>query len=47
MSPSLSAALAKAERPELKDAAVTWSSQRSENGEVIDWATPLRRPKKF
>lgn len=36
LSPLLSAALAKAERFELKDAAVTWSLQRSENGEVID-----------
>ncbi|MFJ8142841.1 hypothetical protein [Streptomyces sp. NPDC096013] len=32
----LSAALAEAERPELKDAAVAWSLQRAEGGEVID-----------
>ncbi|SEC20763.1 hypothetical protein SAMN05216489_00157 [Streptomyces sp. 3213] len=36
ISPRLSAALAEAERPELKDAAVAWSLQRAEGGEVID-----------
>ncbi|MCX5262296.1 hypothetical protein OOK27_50705 [Streptomyces canus] len=36
ISPRLSAALADAERAELKDAAVAWSFQRAEDGEVID-----------
>lgn len=36
ISPCLSAALAEAERSELKDAAVAWSFQRAEDGEVID-----------
>lgn len=36
ISPRLSAALAEAERSELKDAAVAWSLQRAEDGEVID-----------
>lgn len=35
ISPRLSAALAEAERSELKDAAVAWSMQREEDGEVI------------
>lgn len=35
MSPLLSAALAEAERSELKDAAAAWSLQRAEDGEVI------------
>jgi hypothetical protein len=34
--PRLSAALAEAERSESKDAAVAWSVQRAEDGEVID-----------
>ncbi|MFJ1611012.1 hypothetical protein ACIOHS_48200 [Streptomyces sp. NPDC088253] len=34
--PRLSAALAEAERSELKDAALAWSLQRAEDGEVID-----------
>ncbi|CAM5475712.1 hypothetical protein SATRM34S_03270 [Streptomyces atroolivaceus] len=36
IAPRLSAALAEAEQSELKDAALTWSSQRAEDGEVID-----------
>lgn len=36
ISPRLSAALAEAERSELKDAAAAWSLQRAEDGEVID-----------
>ncbi|MCF3133640.1 hypothetical protein [Streptomyces olivochromogenes] len=36
ISPRLSAALADAERSELKDAAVSWAAQRAEDGEVID-----------
>ncbi|WP_256122570.1 hypothetical protein [Streptomyces sp. LUP47B] len=36
ISPRLSAALAEAERSELKDAAVAWSFHRAEDGEVID-----------
>ncbi|MEU9057371.1 hypothetical protein AB0D13_00380 [Streptomyces sp. NPDC048430] len=36
ISPRLSAALAGAERPELKVAAAAWSLQRAEDGEVID-----------
>ncbi|WP_426567402.1 hypothetical protein [Streptomyces canus] len=36
ISPRLSAALAEAERSELKDAAAAWSFQRAEDGEVID-----------
>ncbi|MCL6731036.1 hypothetical protein [Streptomyces neyagawaensis] len=36
ISPRLSAALAEAERSEVKDAAVAWSAQRAEDGEVID-----------
>ncbi|MFD6274206.1 hypothetical protein ACFWFI_01205 [Streptomyces sp. NPDC060209] len=39
ISPRLSAALAEAERSELKDAAVAWSLQRAEDGEVIDTET--------
>ncbi|MFC8423457.1 hypothetical protein ACFUN7_21740 [Streptomyces sp. NPDC057236] len=35
ISPRLSAALAEAERSELKDAAVAWSLQRAEDGEDI------------
>ncbi|MER7106894.1 hypothetical protein [Streptomyces sp. NPDC000229] len=35
ISPRLSAALAEAERSELKDAAGAWSLQRAEDGEVI------------
>ncbi|MGW7383354.1 hypothetical protein [Streptomyces sp. NPDC054794] len=36
ISPRLSAALADADRSELKDAAVSWVAQRAEDGEVID-----------
>ncbi|MDH6228890.1 hypothetical protein [Streptomyces sp. MJP52] len=36
VSPRLSAALAEAERSEVKDAAVAWSFQRAEDGEAID-----------
>ncbi|GAA2974623.1 hypothetical protein [Streptomyces enissocaesilis] len=36
ISPRLSAALAEAERPELKDAAASWAAQRAEDGEGID-----------
>ncbi|UXX91146.1 hypothetical protein N7U49_00015 [Streptomyces sp. AD2-2] len=36
ISPRLSAALAQAEQPELKNAAAAWSSQRAEDGEAID-----------
>ncbi|MER5891929.1 hypothetical protein [Streptomyces sp. NPDC001876] len=36
ISPRLSAALVEADRSELKDAAVAWSSQRAEDGEFID-----------
>lgn len=36
ISPRLSGALAEVERPELKDAAVSWAAQRAEDGEVID-----------
>ncbi|MEL5958136.1 hypothetical protein AADR41_25830 [Streptomyces sp. CLV115] len=39
ISPRLSSALAEAERSELKDVAVAWSSQRAEDGEVIDTET--------
>ncbi|KAF3469283.1 hypothetical protein [Streptomyces sp. Tu 3180] len=34
--PRLSAVLAEAERSELEDAAVAWSLQRAEDGEVVD-----------
>ena len=36
ISPRLAAALADAERSELRDVAVSWAAQRAEDGEVID-----------
>ncbi|MGW3723853.1 hypothetical protein [Streptomyces sp. NPDC000851] len=36
ISPRLSAALADAERSELRDVAVSWAAQRAQDGEVID-----------
>ncbi|MGW1762338.1 hypothetical protein [Streptomyces mirabilis] len=38
VSPRLSAALAGAERPRLRDAAASWAAQRGQDGEVIDTA---------